>query len=508
MIVSGTGTRTASTYDASPTAAALLHIEYLGIAAPPTARLTASQAASPPLTASADGSGSTAGDSPIASYTFNFGDGSAPVTKTAPTATAQHTYAAAGTYTVTLIVTDTGGKNSTPATTSITVSPAPDLPPVAKLTVSQLGTPALTVSADGSGSTDTDATPIATYHFTFGDGSAVVNTTASTAQHTYAAAGTYTVTLTATDTGNNTSAPVSSTITVAASGTTSIAVYVGYYDTHHAVNPKTKPSPWQGSPGVVFIGKADDSSNNWDSACLRVDNLSSGPLSSVVVTADLGSSHFALWGTNTIPAGGKLIMAQTAFENFDGSDTNPAGCYGCDPKQCVTLRSPDVPVVHVSLSGTRADYLDTGQVLNTGGYDGAGCPYVGGPLPQTRYDESHPWQQIFSNSPLLIQPGGTPSSTSTPPSDDAAPQTLSMAPPSPNPARGDLTVRFTLPATGDAWVGIYDIAGRLERTCVDNTLRAGVYSFRIDLGGIRPGIYFVRLWTPQGTRRERIVITR
>src|SRR5262245_45202780 len=46
-----------------------------------------------------------------------------------------------------------------------------DLPPVAALTVSQLASPALTVSASGAGSTDTDATPIASYQFTFGDGS-------------------------------------------------------------------------------------------------------------------------------------------------------------------------------------------------------------------------------------------------------------------------------------------------------------------------------------------------
>src|SRR5206468_13117928 len=41
---------------------------------------------------------------------------------TAPTATATHTYAAGGTYTVTLIATDTGGKQSAPATASVTVT--------------------------------------------------------------------------------------------------------------------------------------------------------------------------------------------------------------------------------------------------------------------------------------------------------------------------------------------------------------------------------------------------
>ena len=388
----------------------------------------------------------------------------------------------------------------------------PDLPPVARLSVTQLATPALTVGADASASTDTDATPIATYHFDFGDGSPRVDTTApiSTAQHTYAAGGTYTVTLTVTDTGSNTSAPATSTITVTGGPAHKIAVYVGYYDTHHDVNPKPKPNPWLGSPGVVFVGVADDNNGNWDSSCLRVDNLTTGPLNKVVVTADLGSHHFALWGTNTIPAGDKLILAQTVVQNFDGSDTNPAGCYGCDPAECLTLRSSDIPVVHVSLGGPASDYLDTDQVLNTGGYDGAGCPYLGGPLPQTRYDESHDWEQIFSNAPLVVTAPTNDSLGTNARSEvvDDLPKTLSLFAPSPNPTRGDLSVRFTLPVASETWIGIYDLSGRLVRTCVDNALRAGVYSFRLDLANVRSGVYFLRLRTPRGTLRERFVLTR
>src|SRR5206468_804921 len=151
----------------------------------PVARLTLSQLATPALTVKADGSTSTDTDyAPIASYQFTFGDGTAAVTTTAPTATAQHTYAAAGTYTVTvtatappataqhtyaaagtytvtLVATDSGGNASAAATTSVTVT-ATDSPPVARLAVTANG---LTASADGSGSTDTDATPIASYRF-------------------------------------------------------------------------------------------------------------------------------------------------------------------------------------------------------------------------------------------------------------------------------------------------------------------------------------------------------
>src|SRR6185295_18168281 len=45
------------------------------------------------------------------------------VTTNAPKASAQHTYAAAGTYTVSLVVTDTGGNASATVTKSVTLNP-------------------------------------------------------------------------------------------------------------------------------------------------------------------------------------------------------------------------------------------------------------------------------------------------------------------------------------------------------------------------------------------------
>src|SRR5262249_3077278 len=87
----------------------------------PTARLTVTPAGSPPLTATADGSASTS-TVPIGSYRFDFGDGSPAVTTTAPVATTQHTYAAAGTYTMTLVATDSIGTASAPASASVTLA--------------------------------------------------------------------------------------------------------------------------------------------------------------------------------------------------------------------------------------------------------------------------------------------------------------------------------------------------------------------------------------------------
>ncbi|NUR07263.1 MAG: PKD domain-containing protein [Nocardioidaceae bacterium] len=71
----------------------------------------------------ADASGSSDVDTTgIASYRFDFGDGSAPVTQPTPVAT--HAYAGTGTFAVTLTVTDTQGGSDT-ATRSVTVTSRP-----------------------------------------------------------------------------------------------------------------------------------------------------------------------------------------------------------------------------------------------------------------------------------------------------------------------------------------------------------------------------------------------
>jgi Tol biopolymer transport system component/PKD repeat protein len=142
------------------------------------------------LTCSFDGSGSSDSDGTITNYTWNFGDGT-----TGSSAALSHTYAAAGTYTVMLTVTDNGGSTGA-LSQSVTIVNAP---PVASFTSACSG---VTCSFNGSASSDPDGT-ITSYSWNFGDGTTGAGVTVS---HTYAAASTYTVTLTTTDNGGATGA--------------------------------------------------------------------------------------------------------------------------------------------------------------------------------------------------------------------------------------------------------------------------------------------------------------
>ena len=89
----------------------------------PTAALTVTPTSGQaPLSVTADASASTAGNAPISSYTFNFGDGTIVGPQASPTA--NHTYQTPGTYyPVTVTVTDNNNATAT-ATQTVTVNSA------------------------------------------------------------------------------------------------------------------------------------------------------------------------------------------------------------------------------------------------------------------------------------------------------------------------------------------------------------------------------------------------
>lgn len=167
----------------------------------PTASFTATGSG---LAVAVNASASTApAGQAITSYQWDFGDG----TPAAAGVTANHNYAAAGSYTVTLTVKATSGLQAT--TTRTFAATVPNQAPVASFTAAMTG---LTVSVDGSGSSDPDGS-VASYAWQFGDGAAGAGQTAG---HLYAAAGNYVVTLVVTDNQGLASAPVTKPVTAVA----------------------------------------------------------------------------------------------------------------------------------------------------------------------------------------------------------------------------------------------------------------------------------------------------
>ena len=136
----------------------------------------------------------------ITSYDWDFGDGVIVNGQTSFVIT--HTYftVTGNTFTPRLTVHDSVGRTNTNATHTVAVKAGTD--PVARFTVSpNPATVGAVVTFDGVASTPTAPKTISFYQWDFGDGSAIVTTTAPTTSttHSYAATGTYTIRLTVID---------------------------------------------------------------------------------------------------------------------------------------------------------------------------------------------------------------------------------------------------------------------------------------------------------------------
>jgi len=137
-----------------------------------------------------DGSGSTDPGGTIVSYDWDFGD-----TMVGTGMSTTHTYATAGTYMVTLTVTDDAGATNTATTSIMITATAPvNIPPVAMISGPTTGSDGMPVTFNASGSTDVDGT-IVSYAWDFGDTTTGMGVSVT---QTYTV-GVYTVTLTVMD---------------------------------------------------------------------------------------------------------------------------------------------------------------------------------------------------------------------------------------------------------------------------------------------------------------------
>jgi len=144
-------------------------------------------------------------------YAWEFGDAD---DSTSTVAGPRFSYDTAGTYTVTLTVTDAQGATDT-RTLEISVgNEPPEIDEVVVVTTGELTT-GNDIAFAATGVTDPDGDDIDHFEWNFGDGRPPVLDGQSTAEHMYGAPGTYTVTVVAVDDRGGRSEPKTEQITVA-----------------------------------------------------------------------------------------------------------------------------------------------------------------------------------------------------------------------------------------------------------------------------------------------------
>jgi fibronectin type 3 domain-containing protein len=189
-----------------------------------------------------------------------------------------------------------------------------------------------------------------------------------------------------------------------ASAASPLDVYAGYFDTHSVGFSSNQPNPWPYTTPSSFDGTPCPAYPNdttcWDASAIRLDNPGSTDVTGVNAVVIIGTRTYGLWGSSqTVKAHGTLVLTETGSSqnsaNFDASDEPPNSYNGGNTASCVN--SGAIPSVRITIGGTTTTYLDTAQILNTGGVDGRHClngSFVAG----HGLDESHPWLQIGAHS--------------------------------------------------------------------------------------------------------------
>jgi hypothetical protein len=205
-------------------------------------------------------------------------------------------------------------------------------------------------------------------------------------------------------------------------------VNVGYADSLRP-NPVNFPTPWDGSPNVVFEG-CTPSCTGWDGGAVELVNTGTTALTVNSVVIDYSSACvYDIWPhTVSLPAGDEMIFTELATGGgngctptqgyMDSSDIGPGGAgYSGN-----CTESGIIPQVTATVNGTATVYNDTTQVLNTGGVDQASCEN-----PVTKLgpgNESYQWTPIgttpasglkIADAPATqsVAPGGSATVTAT-----------------------------------------------------------------------------------------------
>jgi len=205
-----------------------------------------------------------------------------------------------------------------------------------------------------------------------------------------------------------------------------VEVQVGYADN---LRPSSFfPSPFFGDPSVALFAGENPTTHQLDSGAIRIFNntLSNFVITSLDVKMRNGAgTDYNLWagflgaGFTLLP-GQSAIFVQTSGENFDSSDHDVLLGTVSPTNNCstgaaaITATCVNNPA-QVILNGL-APLLDTGHILDTGGYDSVfSNPCIGGNNNQGNTpgscNESLQWRDIGTTG--VENPGGNVPEPST-----------------------------------------------------------------------------------------------
>lgn len=82
---------------------------------------------------------------------------------------------------------------------------------------------------------------------------------------------------------------------------------------------------------------------------------------------------------------------------------------------------------------------------------------------------------------------------------------VTVRPPTPNPFSGRTVLPVELARPGAVTVDVVDVLGRLVARAFDGRLAAGAHRLPVDSAGLAPGVYLLRVATPEGTTSRAVV---
>jgi hypothetical protein len=179
-----------------------------------------------------------------------------------------------------------------------------------------------------------------------------------------------------------------------------IDVSVGYADGLRS-NPFF-PSPWYGSPNIDYFFGATSAVES--GAIMLTNNTASAIVVSSLIVDGFENGAIlnrTFWASFTLnPGKSAIFTGYNDSGDFDSSDLpiHPG------PGHPGGYASPAQPQVHFVIDGVAHTYTDSGQVLNTGGFDTALVPLIG-----NRFDFFYDgvWYTYDNNESLQWRPIGT-----------------------------------------------------------------------------------------------------